>query len=200
MTLFQILMFAASAFFAFRIYQHIQTLKDLETKDTPEYSSSFDPKILIERADEAYEEGDLKKSLELLSEANAKERNNPDTIFKIGYILQKQGSTSEALDYYNQALEIDRDNEYIHNAIASIYRENREFASAKMHLNESLEINGKNKVTYYNYGNLLVDMKHFEEAKQMYKKALEIDHDFSEAKEELDKMEAKTTDENSTNL
>lgn len=198
MTLFQILMFAASAFFAYRIYQHIQTLNDLETSDMPEYSSSFDPKILIERADEAYSEGDLKKSLELLSEANAKEKNNPDTLFKIGYILQKQGNSSEALNYYSEALGIDRNNEYIHNSIASIYRENREFASAKMHLNESLEINDKNKATYYNYGNLLVDMKHLDEAKQMYKKALEIDSDFAEAKEELSKLEAKN--ENSTNL
>ena len=197
MTTFQLLMLGASAFFAFKVYQHIQTLQDPqstnenssddEVQDANTFSP-FDPEALIEKADVAFEEGDMQKALALLIEANAKERQNSDIVFKIGYILQQLGDNDEALNYYKDALESDKNNEFIHNSIASIYRANGEFVSAKMHLRESLEIDDQNAITYYNFGNLLVDMEKPEEAKEMYKHALEVNPEFSEAKEELDKL------------
>jgi len=197
MTLFQIIMLGASAFFAFKIYEHIQTLQD--PKPTADNSnadelknanafSPFDPEALIEKADLAFEEGEMQKALALLMEASAKEPQNSDVLFKIGYILQQLGDNDESMKYYKDALELDKNSEYIHNAIASIYRANEEFVSAKMHLTASLAINDKNAITYYNYGNLLVEMKHPDEAKEMYKKAIEINPDFDEAKEELEKL------------
>ena len=188
MSIFQIIMLGASAYFAFKVYEHIQTLQDPQpTSDTPQ-TSSFDPHILIQKGDEAFDEGDFQKALALFIEANAKEAQDSDILFKIGYILQQQGDSSEALKYYKDALESDKENEYIHNSIATLYREKGELVSAKMHLSASLGINDKNPITYYNYGNLLVDMKHLDEAKEMYKKAVEINPDFDEAKEELAKL------------
>lgn len=192
-------MLGASAYFAFKIYEHIQTLqdpqeggtnsKDLEPRGAETFST-FDPVILIERADEAFENNDLQKALALLTEANAKEPNNPDTLFKIAYIRQQSGDDEEAIKYYKEALEFDKDNEYIHNALASAYRKNAEFVSAKMHLNASIAINDTNPVTYYNFGNLLVDMKKDEEAIEMYKKALELNPEFKEAQDELDSLKS----------
>lgn len=200
MTLFQILMFIASGYFAFRIYEHIQTLQDPQNFENNEDVATASPNVqmLIDIADEEYKNNNFKKSLELLEEANSKQRYDSEILFKLGFVSQKLKKSDDALRYFNQALEIDDKNEYIHNAIASLYRANNEYASAKTHLNESLAINDKNPITYYNYGNLLVDMKHFEEAKAMYKKALDIDSDFTEAKEELHKLEAKN--ENISNL
>jgi len=197
MTIFQLLMLGASAFFAFKIYEHIQTLQDPQPQkddynqdDTKsaEAFSPFDPDALIQKADEAFEEKDFQRALALLSEANAKEPNNSEILFKIGYILQQTNDNDEALNYYKEALEVDKDNEFIHNSMASIYKANGEFTSAKMHLHASIEIDDENPITYYNFGNLLVEMKHLEEAKSMYAKALEINPDFSEAKEELEKL------------
>lgn len=197
MTIFQLLMLGASAFFAFKIYEHIQTLQDPEPQrdnvnnddmKSAEAFSPFDPEALIEKADEAFEEKDFQKALALLSEANAKEPNNSEILFKIGYILQQTNDNDEALNYYKEALEVDKDNEFIHNSMASIYKANGEFTSAKMHLHASIEIDDENPITYYNFGNLLVEMQHLEEAKDMYEKALEINPDFSEAKEELEKL------------
>lgn len=190
MTLFQILMLAASAFFAYKVYEHIQTLKDA-TPTLPQgesLPSSFDPEALVQRADEEFEAGNLQKALELLKEANAKRAQDSEVLFKMGYILQQLEQNEEALSYYKEALEKDKENEFIHNAIASIYRAKREFVSARMHLSASLAIDNQNALTYYNYGNLLVDMKHLDEAKEMYKTALEIDPDFKEAQEELEKL------------
>lgn len=189
MTLFQVIMLGISAFFAFKVYEHIQTLQDPEKKtDNPTHSSSFDPESLVKRADEAFDEGDMQKALALFIEANSKVEQESDILFKMGYISQQLGNNSEALNYYKEALEKDKNNEYIHNSIASVYRAEGEFVSARMHLSASLNINPNNAITHYNYGNLLVDMKHLDEAKEMYKKAIELNPDFSEAKEELEKL------------
>ena len=197
MTVFQLLMLGASAYFAFKIYEHIQTLQEPKEEGSSDTNntekslntfSPFDPEVLIQRADEAFEEKDFQKALALLTEANAKQSGNPDTVFKIAYILQQSGDNEEAIKYYKEALELDKENEYIHNSMASIYRQNGEFTSAKMHLHASLEIDSQNPITYYNYGNLLVDMQRGEEAIEMYEKAIEINPDFNEAKEEIEKL------------
>lgn len=200
MTLFQLIMLGASAFFAYKVYEHIQTLKDTDEDKTttPESSgrsaetfSTFDAASLVGKADDEMQKGDLQKALAIYSEANIKEPHNPETLFKIGYTLSEQERYDEALEYYKEALELDANNSYIHQAMASAYRKLGEFASARNHLNRSLEIDDKNPISYYNYGNLLVDMKHFDEAKEMYQKALELDGDFKQAKEELDRLNRK---------
>ncbi len=199
MTVFQLLMLGASAFFAFKIYQHIQTLQDPQPnsresdEDTPRSAdafSTFDSSSLIEKGDEALENGDLQKALAIYSEANIKEPNSAETLFKMGYTLGLQERDDEALEYYKEVLELDKSNTYTHQAMASIYRKNREYASAKLHLNALVDIDDSNPITFYNYGNLLVDMEHFEEAKEMYKNAIELNPDFVEAKEELEKLQA----------
>lgn len=198
MTLFQLIMLGASAYFAFKVYEHIQTLQDSDESLNKESANSersvdafstFSPESLVARADEAYEEKDFQKALALLTEANAKDARNPEILFKQGYILQQIGEDDKAIDSYKEALELDANNEYIHNSLASVYRKNSEFASAKLHLHASLEIDGNNPVTYYNFGNLLVDMHKNEEAIEMYKKAVELNPDFEEAKEELKKLQ-----------
>jgi len=197
MTLFQLLMLGASAFFAYKIYEHIQTLQDPEDRvdassnadRKAEAFSTFDASSLVDKADEEMQNGDLQKALAIYSEANIKEPKNPETLFKMGYVLAEQKRYDEALEYYKEALDLDPDNLYLHQAMASAYRSMDEFASARNHLNKSLGIDESNPVTYYNYGNLLVDMKHFDEAKDMYKKALELNPELEEAKEELAKLE-----------
>lgn len=197
MTTLQLLMLLASGFFAFKIFQHVQTLQDpQESQDSSKEDeqrgvktfSPFDPVALVEKADEAFEQKDYQRALALLIEADAKEPKNPETLFKLGYILQQTDDNEEALNYYKQALEVDLDNEFIHNSMASAYRAKGEFSSAKIHLEASLSLDDTNPVTYYNFGNLLVDMKHKDEAKEMYKKALELNEDFKEAREELEKL------------
>ncbi len=187
MTIFQIVLLAISAYFAYRIYEHVQGLQDPEAKSDTQ-SSGFNAQSLVEQADKAFEANDMQKAVELLREAAIKRPNDSEILFKTGYILQKQNNTIEALKYYKEALSVDKNNEFIHNSIASVYRANSEFASAKIHLDESLALNDENKITFYNYGNLLVDMQKADEAKIMYKKALEIDPDFTEAKDELEKL------------
>lgn len=189
MTLFQLLMLGASAFFAYKIYEHIQTLKDPEVSEQEDNTTAFDPRQLLDEGDAAMQNGDYQKALAIYSEANYKEPKNAETLFKMGYALAQQDRDDEALEYYKEALSLDENDTYIHQAIASLYRKMGEYASARNHLNKSLALDENNPITYYNYGNLLVDMKHLDEAKEMYKKALELDPDFKEAKAELEKIQ-----------
>ena len=202
MTVFQLLMLGASAFFAFKIYEHVQTLQDPENaqdtnnntydvdeeEKTADAFSPFSSEDLIEKADTAFEEDDKQKALAFLHEANAKDSNNEEILFKIAYILQQSGDNTQALKYYKDALSLDKKNEMTHNAMASLFRANGEFTSAKIHLKASLEIDPDNPITYYNYGNLLVETESKEEAEAMYKKALELNPEFVEAQVELDKL------------
>ena len=198
MSLFQLLMLGASAFFAFKIYEHIQTLQDPQDKQnddtanlpqrTADAFSTFDSSDLMDKADEALENRDLDKALAIYSEANIKSPNSSETLFKMGYTLGLQERDEEALEYYKEALGLDKNNTFIYQSMASIYRKKGEYTSARMSLNASLDIDDNNPITYYNYGNLLQDMNHQEEAIEMYAKAIEINPDFDEAKEELSKL------------
>jgi len=156
MTLFQILMLGASAFFAYKIYEHINTLKDKEeggeqeadsgaTSVVPQQRSAqafsaFDASSLIEKADEQMREDNLDKALAIYSEANIKEPNNDETLFKMGYVLSKQERYEEALEYFEDALKIDSANPFTHLEMAYVYIAQEEFASARMHLNTALEL------------------------------------------------------------
>lgn len=205
MTLLQILMLGASAFFAFKIYQHIQTLEDNADYQEQDYEPSqdqtdqeyekqlqtFSPysvEELVDSADEAYQNDDEQKALALLNEANLKEPGNAEVLFKLGFISAKVGDNDMAIRYYKQSLDVDKNDEFVHNSLASVYRAEGEFASAKMHLNDSLALDDTNPVTYYNYGNLMIDMKNEDVAREMYEKALELDPEFEQAQEELEKL------------
>jgi len=152
MTLFQILMLGASAFFAYKIYEHIGTLKetqDSRAEDSGESEesgrsleafSTFDASSLIEKADEQVREGNLEKALAIFSEANIKEPNNDETLFKMGYVLAKQERYEESLEYFIEALEIDKENPFTHLEMANVYMAQNELASARTHLNTALEL------------------------------------------------------------
>lgn len=186
MTLFQLLMLGASAFFAFKVYEHIQTLQDPKTESKDDEKT--DISSLVDEADTKMVEGDFNKALIIYKEANYQQKNNPDILFKIGYALMQQDRYDEALDYLKEALELDKTSTAIYQALATTYRKLGDFEMAKNSLNSSIAIDGSNPITYYNYGNLLVDAGEVDEAKKMYEKALELDPEFKEAKEELEKL------------
>lgn len=198
MTLFQLLMLGATAYFAFKIYEHVQSLQDPQDQNFTPTADAFSPHdaaLLEEKADTAFEEGNYPKAIALLSEAHQKQKDDADILYKLGYFQQQAKENDAALQSYKEALELDKDNEYIHNSIASVYREEGEFASARMYLNNSLEIAPENPLTYFNYGNLLVDMKEYTQALEMYEKAVELQEDFSEAKEEIAKIKEMQKDQ-----
>ncbi len=207
MSLLQLIMLGGSAYFAFKIYEHIQTLQD--PKDTPSVDqdnnswkgdapelhspalSPFSAQELVEKADEAFSAGEAKKALSFLTEADMKAPNDTEILFKLGYISASVGDAMSAIGYYKRSLEKDKNDAVVQNALASVYRSQKEFASAKMHLNDSLEIDNTNPITYYNYANLLCDMGNEDVAIDMYTKAIELNPEFQEAKTELERLKAK---------
>ncbi len=190
MTTVQIIMMLATAFFAWKIFEHVQNLQDPEVsgRDENRQPASFDPEVLIDRADEAYESGDLGGAKALLAEADVKSPDNPEILNKLAFILAKEGDKERAIEHYQASLAVDENDDLVHNAIASLYRETGEFDKAKEHYEKALSIDSEYAVTYFNYANLLVDMDEKERAKVMYEKAIKFDPEMLQAKFELEKL------------
>ena len=195
MTVFQIIMLAATGFFAYKMYEHIQSLEDSDA--TPQRDShpstaaavqSVTAETLLDEADKAFEEGDMQAAKRLLLEAQTKDEKHIDILRKLGFIAAKEGQLDEAIEYYDKALTIDSQDDMVHNAIASIYRQQGEFEKAREHYEKAIAIDPNYEVSYFNFANLLVDMQELEAAKRMYKKALEIDPELMQAKFELEKL------------
>lgn len=135
MTIFQLIMLGGSAYFAFKIYEYIQTLQDPKQNNNEQTSaqdeefesrtvdafSTFDAQTLIEKADEARESNDLDKAIALYREANIKEPKNAEVLFKIGYTLSNANRNDEALEYLLESIEIDNENPFAFKTISEIY-------------------------------------------------------------------------------
>ncbi len=145
MTLFQLIMLGSSAFFAYKIYEHIQTLQKPEENSQggnrkAEAFSTFDSSELIEKADDEVRAGNMDKALAIFSEANIKEPKNGETLFKMGFVMALQKRNDEALEYFKEALEVDNENPFTHLEMGLVYIDDGEISSARTHLNRALEI------------------------------------------------------------
>lgn len=188
MSTFQILMFAATLFFAYQIYRHVQTLEDSNPKnvqpDIPE-AATVSAAGLVDEADKAYEGGEMESAKASLEKASRIDPENPEILNKLAFVTAKTGERLNAIELYERSLELDENDDLTHNAIASLYRLERAYERAQDHYLKAIEIDDTYAQTFYNYGNLLVDMGEIDEARTMYKRALELQSDFSQAREAL---------------
>ena len=192
MTTMQIILLAASAFFAFKIYEHMQGLQDPDGSEErhEQIEEQVNIDALVEEADAAYDAGRLLEARELLQKAHDHDSTIPELANRLGFILSQMGNHEEALKLYNHSLTL-KDEDVTHLAIASQLRELGRFDEAAEHYKRAIELDPEYEVTYFNYANLLVDMKRNAEAKMMYEKALEIEPQLEAAQEELDKLNGK---------
>jgi len=192
MTIMQIILLGASAFFAFKIYEHMQGLQDPEgSEDVQEQiEEQVNIDALVEEADKAYDAGRLLEARELLQKAHAHDSNIPELANRLGFVLSAMGNHDEALKLYSHSLSL-QEEDVTHLAIASQLKALGRLDEAADHYKRAIELDPEYEVTYFNYANLLVDMKRVAEAKLMYEKALEVEPGLEAAQEELDKLNGK---------
>lgn len=189
MSLFQILMLAATLFFAYQIYRHVQTLDDaLPESPDRKLQSAPSADTLVDRADDAYAKGDMAGAKRLLQEAYAQDEANTEILNKLAFVTAKSGERVEAIELYERSLELDENDDLTHNAIASLYRAEGALERAQDHYLKALEIDDAYAQTCYNYGNLLADMNEKDEARAMYERSLELDPGFTQAREALEEL------------
>ena len=202
MTTFQIILLAITAYFAFEVYKHIQTLED-KPKDK---SKPFDdggiesdikewtPKTiytiqeLIDRADKAFLDGNLDEALKILREANYNKPFDAEILYKIAFILYKQQDYKNSIEALEDALKGDDKDPAIYSLLASNYRALKDYQKASFYIKEALYLDRDNAIYHFNYANILLDLNHKDEAKKEYQKALELDSSLEAAKEELEKL------------
>ncbi len=189
MTIMQIILLAASAFFAFKIYEHMQGLKDPDGSNETDkaITDRIDVDALVEEADKAYDAGRLLEARELLQKAHDHDSNIPELANRLGFVMSAMGNHEDALKLYSHALTLQED-DVTHLAMASELKAMGRLDEAQDHYKRAIELDPEYEVTYFNYGNLLVEMKRIAEAKMMYEKALEIEPELTAAQEELEKL------------
>jgi len=192
MTMMQIILLGASAFFAFKIYEHMQGLQDPQTSEenVEAVEDKIDIDALVEAADKAYDDGHLLEARELLQKAHDHDKNIPELSNRLGFVVAQMGNHAEALKLYNHSLTLKED-DVTHLAIASQLKALERLDEAQEHYKRAIALDPEYEVSYFNYANLLVEMKHIAEAKLMYEKALQIEPELEAAKEELDKLNGK---------
>ena len=192
MTIMQIILLAASAFFAFKIYEHMQGLQDPDGSENmnEQIEEQVNIDALVDEADRAYDAGRLLEARELLQKAHAHDSSIPELANRLGFVLSAMGNNAEALKLYNHALSL-QEEDVTHLAIASQLKILGRLDEAAEHYKRAIELDPEYEVTYFNYANLLVEMKRVAEAKMMYEKALEIEPGLEAAQEELDRLNGK---------
>lgn len=185
---FAIIMFAATLYFAYQIFRHVQSLEEPLSHLDDRPVRAIDLNSLVQEADEAYGIEDFKTAQEKLGEAYLLEPQNLDVLNKLAFVHAKRGDIQLAIDLYNRSLGMDENDDLVHNAIASLYRTKGSLMLAKEHYDKALSIDDEYGVTYYNYANLLVDLGEKEQAEEMYLRAIELDGEMNEAREALENL------------
>ncbi|MDP3301299.1 MAG: tetratricopeptide repeat protein [Sulfuricurvum sp.] len=188
MSVFAIIMFAATLYFAYQIFMHVQSLEDSPLDNDERSEGILDVNQLVEEADEAYQNEDLKMAQEKLGAAYLVQPQNIEILNKLAFVHAKRGDIQLAIDLYNRSLTMDENDDLVHNALGSLYRTNGSLILAKEHYEKALKIDDAYAVTYYNYANLLVDLGEKEQAEAMYLRAIELDAEMNEAREALENL------------
>ena len=185
MTIFQIILLGATAFFAYRIFEHVQKLEDPPKQKKRDsrglINSPFNPDTLMAQANDAFKRDDLNHAARLLKEAKLQEPDNPEILNRYALVLEQKGDIQEAVTMYETSLKYAPDNDMVHNALAVLLQKNNRLYEAQEHLKAALEIDDTYAVSYYNYGNVLLQMKDTAGAKMMFEKAVQYNPDYEEA-------------------
>jgi len=201
MSIFQLIMITAAAFFAYEVYAHIQnieeeaepeSMKEVEALEENSEPSDED-KIAqyekrIQEADKSYLDGNISKAKEMLEEIVKEYPTVAEGMNKLAFILAKENEDAEALLYYRASLRIVPEDDMTHNAIARLLVKLENYKEAEEHYMEAIKIDDNYEITWFNYASLMLVLEKNDEAKEMFTKALAIDPDFEEAKVELEKL------------
>jgi tetratricopeptide (TPR) repeat protein len=188
MSSFAIIMFAATLYFAYQIFRHVQSLEDTLPNNEERSSQTIAINSLVEEADEAYGKEDFKTAQEKLGQAYLLEPHNLEVLNKLAFIHGKRGDIQLAIDLYSRSLSMDENDDLVHNALGSLYRTKGSLILAKEHYEKALSIDGNYAITYYNYANLLADLGENEKAEAMYLRAMEFDNEMNEARAALETL------------
>ena len=192
MNLFQLMMLGAAAFFAYKVYLHIQSLEEpTPNESNDEVKSEIDftkHDTQLALADSALESEKYDEAIEQLKNVLDIDDRNTETLNKLAFAYSKLGDTRNGLKYYERSLSLDDSDDVTHLAFASLLKEIREYDKAQEHYLRAIKIDDTYEITYFNYANLLVEMGEIDEAKVMYKRAINLKADFNQAKFELEKL------------
>ena len=127
---------------------------------------------LFQEAQHSFVEGDLHKSIELFSEAEAEGCNPVNVHLSMGAAFLQLKEYDHAIGEFEKVLEIDSDNErgYYYRGIAHLGK--GEYENAEKDLTRSIERNHERGVAFFARGLVHAELGHEEEAVRDFKTAI----------------------------
>lgn len=189
MTLFQIILLALAAIFAYKIYEHVQTLEDEPEQEKSDNLPLEPPlEVSLEKVDEAFEQEHFEEAKALLLDLLRTNQQELEVIKRLGFCAMHLNEDSDAINYFTQALTLDENDDTLHLALASLMRNRGDLQEAKHHYEAALAIDEAYAITHYNFANLLVDMNDNAAAKEHYERAIALDDSLQAAKDALGEL------------
>ena len=149
MTVMQIVLLVVTAFFAFKVYEHMQGLKDPEESGQP-MLEEIDIDALVDEADRAFDAGRMLEARELLQKAYSHDDSIPELANRLGFVLSEMGNHEEALKLYLHSLAL-KEEDVTHLAIASQLRTLGRLEESQEHYEKALQLDDNYEVSYFNY-------------------------------------------------
>ena len=146
---------------------------------------------LLSMADESVEKGDMLEARKAIDSALIVDGNNPEVLKRAGYLYYELGDFEDAKEHYSKLLEFDSNDDMAYNALANSLHKLGLDGEAITHHKKAIELDSTYAPYYYNYANTLYDMVRYDEALELYKKAYRLDDTLKNAKDMIDKLEAR---------
>ena len=143
-----------------------------------------DPRILAQLAAAFVEAGDLKASVDRLTQAVRIDPDDPELLHQLGVALEDLGDTERAIEQYAKVLDLVASPE-VHVVLGMLLGEQGRHDEAVTHYEEALVLEPDDADAHYNLGVELAREGRHHEAAEHYRSVLRIDDGHAEAANNL---------------
>lgn len=145
--------------------------------------------LLQARAEELIRKGKAQAAIDELDRANEDLSTFPDLFRLKGISKLLQGNNTEARLIFDQIEGCFGDSPEFLNIYGVALRRERDFLKSREMYERGLELKPDDPSLLNNYGNLLIDLQKYKRARECIQKALSINPDYSDAKQNLARLQ-----------
>lgn len=186
MTMMQFLLLAITAYFAYEVYKHINTLESKGSAEpAPEpVNAPVAPTLtptsadaLIAQADDAFGSQNFRDARTYLERAEKLDPDSPQIANKLGVVLDKLDESEEAMKQFQKALRLEPQNDLAHLYLAGIYEQKQRHDEARIHYEEAIAIDETFDEAHLRYAKMLERLGDKSLACDHYRKAEKLGAD-----------------------
>ena len=153
MTVFQFIMLAVSAFFAYKVYEHIQTLQDPQEAKV-DLVKKDDVETIFKRGYALEQQNRDDEALKCYKDALKLDENNLFVLQATASLYRKKGEYASARNYLNRLIDIDANNPITYYNYGNLLVDMKEYVTAKEMYKKAFELDENFTEARIEYENL----------------------------------------------